>query len=224
LSKAIADEDQIYGVIRSIAVNHGGKANTLTSPNPNAQKELLLAAYRSANIEPRRVSYIEAHGTGTALGDPIEIEGLKLAFRQLYHENNLPVPQTPTCAIGSVKTNIGHLEAAAGMAGLMKVLFSLKFKKIPGNVHLKNPNSYLKLESSPFQLVRETTEWATNTDAQRICGISSFGFGGVNAHMVIEEYISPAKEQYKDIVPAIIILSAKNKERSENFPGEKCTS
>jgi acyl transferase domain-containing protein/NADP-dependent 3-hydroxy acid dehydrogenase YdfG len=215
LTKAILDKDHIYGVIKGVAVNHGGKANTLTSPNPNAQKNLLLAAYREAKIDPRRVSYIEAHGTGTALGDPIEIEGLRLAFKQLFQDRNLPIPHTPTCVIGSVKTNIGHLEAAAGMAGLIKVLLALKFKKIPGNVHLKQANSYLKLQGTPFQLAKETTDWHAEDEAKRVCGISSFGFGGVNAHMVIEEYRPSVKERRSRVEnsPAIVLLSAKNKDR-----------
>ncbi|MCR6643014.1 MAG: SDR family NAD(P)-dependent oxidoreductase [Sporocytophaga sp.] len=152
LSQAEKDGDIIYGVIRGTAVNHGGKANTLTSPNPNAQKSLLVKAYTSANIDPRDVSYIEAHGTGTPIGDPIEIEGLKLAFKELYQKRNLVPSNEPYCALASVKTNIGHLEAAAGIAGVVKVLLSLKHGILPGNPHLEKPNEYLKLSDSPFYL------------------------------------------------------------------------
>ncbi|RBL89851.1 non-ribosomal peptide synthetase [Chitinophaga flava] len=213
LSKAEADGDHIYGIIRGTAENHGGKANTLTSPNPSAQKDLLLKAYRSANINPGTVSYIEAHGTGTPLGDPIETEGLKLAFRELYKEWNIPQPETPHCSIGSVKTNIGHLEAAAGMAGMMKVLLSLQHHTLPGNPHLNTPNTYLKLEDSPFRLQKGTEAWVSVNNQPRIAGISSFGFGGVNAHVIIEEYPQKNKIAYTSTTPAIIVLSARNEHR-----------
>lgn len=213
LSKAEADGDHIYGVIRGIAENHGGKANTLTSPNPNAQKELLLKAYRSAGISPNDVSYIEAHGTGTPLGDPVEIEGLKLAFEELYKTGDFSKKDTPHCGIGSVKTNIGHLEAGAGMPSIIKVLLSMKHKTLAGNVHLETPNKYLRLDGSPFYLQEKTKDWSTDNGKHRIAGVSSFGFGGANAHVIIEEYISKEKRPYISNAPAIIILSAKNEER-----------
>ncbi|SFD21736.1 Acyl transferase domain-containing protein [Chitinophaga sp. CF118] len=213
LQQAEADGDHIYGVIRSSAENHGGKANTLTSPNPVAQKDLLLKAYRLAGIDPRDVSYIEAHGTGTSLGDPIETEGLKEAFNILYQDFDLAVPATPYCALGSVKTNIGHLEAAAGIAGLLKVLLSIKHRILPGNPHLKTPNRYLKLTDTPFYLQKESSVWKTENSKPRIAGVSSFGFGGANAHVVVEEYLSPLKKGYTDNAPAVIVLSAKSKEQ-----------
>ncbi|WP_103865513.1 SDR family NAD(P)-dependent oxidoreductase [Aquimarina sp. I32.4] len=216
LDKAEADGDHIYGVIKSTAENHGGKANTLTSPNPNAQKNLLLKAYRSAGVDPRDVSYIEAHGTGTPLGDPIEIEGLKLAFKELYKEKNYDIPKTPYCGIGSVKTNIGHLEAAAGMAGVIKVLLSLKHQILPGNVHLKTPNEYLQLSNSPFYLQEETKAWKSLGNKPRIAGVSSFGFGGANSHIIIEEYIPKTRNIYEKKTPVIILLSAKNKNRLQD--------
>jgi polyketide synthase PksN len=213
LSQAEADGDQIHALIRSTAENHGGKANTLTSPNPNAQKELLLKAYRYANIDPRRVSYIEAHGTGTPLGDPVEAEGLKLAFRELYKENGLQQAAAPHIRLGSVKANIGHLESAAGIAGVLKVVLSLKNKMIPGNPHLQTPNEFLQLENSPFLLQKETTDWEGEDNQSRIAGVSSFGFGGTNAHVVIEEYSKQtqgAQTQNRDVC---IVLSAKNSNR-----------
>jgi polyketide synthase PksN len=213
LSQAEADGDPIYAVIRSTAENHGGKANTLTSPNPQAQKELLLKAYRSGGVDPRHVGYIEAHGTGTPLGDPIETEGLKLAFKELYRERGLEMPSEPYCALGSVKTNIGHLESAAGVAGVMKVLLGMRHGLLPGNPHLKNPNAYLQLDGTPFYLQRETTPWNTIDGHRRIAGVSSFGFGGANAHVVMEEYRGAAKEVYRSEDPAIIVLSARNGER-----------
>ncbi|MCW3465913.1 SDR family NAD(P)-dependent oxidoreductase [Chitinophaga nivalis] len=212
LQQAELDGDHIYGVILGTAENHGGRANTLTSPNPQAQKELLLKAYRSAQVHPESVSYIETHGTGTAIGDPIETEGLKLAFQALYEEHNI-VSATAHCGIGSVKANIGHLEAAAGIAGVIKMLYALKYQTLPGNPHLEQPNTYLKLEGSPFYLQKDTQEWQTVNGQPRITGISSFGFGGANAHLIIKEYLPKPVPVYTSTVPAIVVLSAKNTDR-----------
>ncbi|UCJ09797.1 SDR family NAD(P)-dependent oxidoreductase [Chitinophaga pendula] len=212
LAQAIADGDHIYGVIKGTAENHGGKANTLTSPNPLAQRDLLLQAYRSAGVNPADVTYIEAHGTGTPLGDPIETEGLKLAFTSLLAEQGLPIPAQPYCSIGSVKTNIGHLEAAAGIAGVMKVLLAMQHRQLPGNPHLKSPNEYLQLDGSPFRLQQHTSPWTTHDNQPMIAGVSSFGFGGANAHLVIEEYIPTETAPFHTTLPAVIILSAKDKQ------------
>ncbi len=219
LTKAQEDGDYIYGTIKGSAVNHGGNANTLTSPNPEAQKALLVEAYTSGNVDPRDVSYVEAHGTGTPLGDPIEIEGLKLAFETLYKENNIQPSKKNYCGIGSVKTNIGHLEAGAGIAGLIKVLMCMKNETLPGNPNLEFQNKYIDLDSSPFHLRKETTEWNVEKDKKRIAGVSSFGFGGVNAHVVLEEYKNK-KKVYKSTTPVLMILSAKNSDRLR----EKATS
>lgn len=211
LKKAQADGDRIHAIIRSTAENHGGKANTLTSPNPIAQKDLLVEAYRKAEVSPDQVSYIEAHGTGTSLGDPIETEGLKYAFEELYEENGLKFPDVPHIKLGSVKTNIGHLEAAAGIAGVLKVILALKHKIIPGNPHLKNPNEYLNLRGTPFELQQNSSTWEAQGKT-RVAGISSFGFGGANAHVVLEEYFQDHKMFHLD-QPALILLSAKNEDR-----------
>ncbi len=213
LSKALADGDRIHALIKSTSENHGGKANTLTSPNPNAQKELLLKAYRSAQVDLRAVGYIEAHGTGTPLGDPIETEGLKLAFNELFKESNTSRPTFPHIKLGSVKSNIGHLEPAAGIAGVLKVILCLKHKTIPGNPQLKNPNEYLQLDGSPFTLQKETASWNTIVDLPRVAGISSFGAGGSNAHVVLEEYEPKPKKAAPENETFIIPLSAKNKIR-----------
>lgn len=199
LSKALEEHDYIYAVVRGSAVNHGGKANSFTAPNPNAQTDLLIKAYQKANINPSMVSYIEAHGTGTELGDPIEIDGLKAAFNQLYKEWGLEIPSEPHCGIGSVKSNIGHLEAAAGMAGLIKILLCMQHEVLPSNVHLKEKNPYIDLDHSPFYLVREKEEWKSmkgdkQDDFSRIAGVSSFGFGGSNAHIVLQDYEHTVEE------------------------------
>jgi polyketide synthase PksL/polyketide synthase PksN len=224
LSKAEADGDHIYGVIKSTAINHGGKVNSITSPNPNAQKELLKTAYEKANINPATVSYIEAHGTGTSLGDPIEINALNSAFTNMIKQYDDDIDNTNYIGIGTVKTNIGHLETAAGIAGVLKVLLSFKHKKIPGNVHLKEVNPYINLEDSPFYLVKRTQHWEAIKDKHgnkypRRAGISSFGFGGANAHVVLEEYnppndISTPITQNKE---QLIVLSARNEDRLKEY-------
>ncbi|WP_276736066.1 non-ribosomal peptide synthetase [Bacillus sp. (in: firmicutes)] len=216
LKDAERDGNHIYGVIRGTAENHGGRANTLTSPNPKAQADLLVRAYRQAGIDPSTVTYIEAHGTGTELGDPIEINGLKAAFNELSNKRSIPDHR---CGIGSVKSNIGHLELAAGISGLIKVLLQMKHKTLVKSLHSEPLNPYLQLTDSPFYIVQEKQEWKAVTDHDgnelpRRAGISSFGIGGVNAHIVIEEYISKANsEQTTPVQPHMIVLSAKNKNR-----------
>ncbi|WP_143676057.1 non-ribosomal peptide synthetase, partial [Streptomyces milbemycinicus] len=187
------DGDPVAAVIKATAVGHGGRTTSLTSPNPNAQTELLVEAYRAAGIDPRTVGYIEAHGTGTALGDPIEFGALKQAFAELYGDAEPGAEDGgPRCGIGSVKTNIGHLEAAAGIAGLLKVVLALRHRTLPASLHFHEPNPYLELSGSPFEIVDSTRSWpapvaADGTALPRRAGVSSFGFGGANAHVVIEE-------------------------------------
>ena len=200
LAKALSDGDRIYGVIKGSAINHGGKARTLTSPNVYAQAQVLRAAYTNANIAPNTVSYIETHGTGTPLGDPIEINGLKRGFKQLHQQYEVPLTEKPYCGLGAVKTNVGHLEAAAGMAGVIKVLLAMKHKKLPKLANFKKLNPRIKLKDSPFYIVSETQEWQqlqteTGEIIPRRVGVSSFGFGGVNAHVVLEEPPEQVKSQ-----------------------------
>jgi polyketide synthase PksN len=218
LSKAIADSDQIYGVIKGIAINHGGKTNGYSVPNPNAQAGAIGQALREAGIDPRTISYIEAHGTGTSLGDPIEITGLVKAF-QKYTENK------QFCAIGSAKSNIGHCESAAGIAGLTKVLLQLKNRQIVPSLHSEVLNPNIDFSNTPFVVQQELTEWerpvvmidGISKEYPRIAGISSFGAGGSNVHIVIEEYIPRNQEQPAITVapqnPSIIVLSAKSEEQ-----------
>lgn len=216
LQQAQKDGDRIYGLIRGSEENHGGRANSLTAPNPKAQKDLLVQAYHNAGIDPSRVSLIEAHGTGTALGDPIEIEALKNAFKHLFEEKDITHPEQAFCGIGSIKANIGHAESASGVAGLIKVLMAMHHKILPGNPHLVRPNPYLHIKESPFYLLQDTKPWKHDSELSRIAGISSFGFGGSNAHVIIEEY-SPPGAQYNTAHPAVILLSAKNKERLKEY-------
>ncbi|MBO1582982.1 SDR family NAD(P)-dependent oxidoreductase [Bacillus sp. XF8] len=214
--------DHIYGVIKGTAVNHGGRANSLTAPNPKAQRDLLINAYQKADIDPRTVTYIEAHGTGTELGDPIEINGLKAAFANLYAATGEPTLKGTHCGLGSVKSNIGHLELAAGIAGVIKLLLQLKHKKLVKSLYSDVLNPYIQLEDSPFYIVQSNQEWAAikdqeGNDLPRRAGVSSFGFGGVNAHVVIEEYIPPNAASTDSCVlpsvPVVILLSAKDESR-----------
>ena len=213
LDRAIADGDHVYAVIRGSAENHGGKANSLTAPNPDAQTDLLIDAYKNAGIDPGEVTYIEAHGTGTELGDPIEIGALAEAFRRLRQENGREPLSSRTCGIGSVKTNIGHLEPAAGIAGVMKVLLALRHRTLPATLHFEELNPYIRLESTPFYLVTKTTAW--NSSSRRLAGVSSFGFGGSNAHVILEEYVD-GQRQATAAAPEehqLILLSAKDEDR-----------
>jgi len=223
LAAARRDRDHIYALIRGSSENHGGRANSLTAPNPIAQARLIEAAYAQARIDPRTIGYIEAHGTGTRLGDPIEIDGLKGAFRKLYALSNASSVAAPHCAVGSVKTNIGHLELAAGVAGVIKVVLQMRHGTLVKSLHCEEMNPYIRLEGSPFFVVRESQPWAAMVDSQgctlpRRAGVSAFGVGGVNAHVVLEEYLE--QPESAAILPpgakqrsALIVLSACTKQR-----------
>ncbi|MFY2558580.1 SDR family NAD(P)-dependent oxidoreductase [Corallococcus terminator] len=213
LSKAVAEGDQIHAVIRGSAINHGGHANSLTAPNPKAQEQLITQAYRKARVDPRTVSYIEAHGTGTKLGDPVETRALVSAFKAL-EEGSGQAERPHRCGLGSVKTNIGHLEAAAGIAGVVKVLLAFRHRKLPGTVHFKALNEFIAFEQSPFHVVAETTDWPRPAPGiPRRAGVSSFGFGGVNAHVVLEEYEDSTSDDVSVVEegPLAFVLSAKTR-------------
>lgn len=218
LSKAVADGDRIYGVIKATAINHGGKTNGYTVPNPGAQTNVIGRAIKEAGIDARTVSYIEAHGTGTSLGDPIEITGLTKAFREYTGDNQF-------CSIGSVKSNIGHCESAAGIAALTKVLLQLKYGKLVPSLHSGELNPNIDFVNTPFVVQQEYTEWKrplieTEGKAEeypRRAGISAFGAGGSNAHIILEEYVqdealSVRNEKYSGAA-TVILLSAKTEER-----------
>lgn len=223
LMQALADQDHILGVIKGVAVNHGGRAHSMTAPNVNAQAEVIEAAIRNAQIPPETITYIEAHGTATPLGDPVEIEGLTKAFQRVATTND-----THRCGLGSVKTNIGHLESAAGMAGLIKVLLCLQHGQLPPSLHFQQPNPYIELDGTPFFIVDQLTEWTTveqeGQNVPRRAGLSSFGMGGVNAHLIVEE--APALR--RDPVaaptrqPTLIPLSAKTEAALHQSATELC--
>ncbi|NEQ40369.1 MAG: SDR family NAD(P)-dependent oxidoreductase [Okeania sp. SIO3I5] len=200
LTKAIEDGDRIYGVIKGSAINHGGKARTITSPNVYSQAQVIRSAYTDANVSPNTVSYIESHGTGTPLGDPIEINALKRAYKQLYQQYGVEKTEKSYCGIGAVKSNIGHLEGAAGIAGLIKVLLAMKYKKLPQIVNFKELNPRISIEDTPFYIIEETQEWKrlkneSGEEIPRRAGLSSFGIGGVNTHIILEETSQEVKSQ-----------------------------
>ncbi|MGW0551020.1 SDR family NAD(P)-dependent oxidoreductase [Streptomyces altiplanensis] len=205
LAAAEADGDHIYAVVRGSAVNHGGRSASLTAPNPEAQAQVLIRAYREAGVDPRQVSAVEAHGTGTRLGDPVEAEGLKKAFAALYEEAGLPPATVPHIALGSVKTNIGHLEAAAGVAGLLKTVLAMRHELLPPSIHFTHPNPYLRLDGTPFYVNDRARPWT----GDRIAGVSSFGFGGTNAHVVLGSHHRAAAATGAG-EPQLLVLSARS--------------
>jgi acyl transferase domain-containing protein len=179
LSKAMADADSIYAVICGSAVNQDGRSNGLTAPNPKAQEAVLRAAYRQAGVSPGQVQYIEANGTGTIVGDSLEMK----ALGNVLAENR---PFGKYCAVGSLKTNFGHLEAAAGIAGLMKVALSLKHRQIPPSLHFLKPSPHIPFDKLPLRVQQKLEIWP-KSDVLALAGVSSFGYGGTNAHVVLEE-------------------------------------
>lgn len=215
LAQAIKDGDHIYGVVKGSAVNHGGKSNGFTVPNPNAQSDVIQRAWKKAKINPCDISYIEAHGTGTSLGDPIEICALSKVFSHYTGDKQF-------CAIGSVKSNIGHCESAAGIASVMKVLLQMKYKKLVPSIHAKELNPNIDFVNCPFKVQKELEDWNTKTKVEngqtravpRIAGISAFGAGGTNVHLVIEEYVEEGQLSHKgdkEKSEYVILLSAKTK-------------
>ncbi|NDV85371.1 amino acid adenylation domain-containing protein [Aurantimonas aggregata] len=220
LSDAERDGDPILAIVRGTGINHGGHAQSLTAPNTRAQADLLRSVYARAGVDPRSVGYVEAHGTGTALGDPVEINALKSAFRSLP-ERDEGIAGVG-CAIGAVKTNIGHLELAAGMAGVIKVLKQIEHRQIAPSLHCEALNPFIDLGDSPFEIVRGQRPWMPARDASGAAlplraGVSSFGFGGVNAHVILEEYRQPAPLPVAAAPgaqpPAIVVLSSRDGER-----------
>ncbi|WXA89823.1 SDR family NAD(P)-dependent oxidoreductase [Pendulispora rubella] len=231
LSDAETAGDHIYGLVRSSGENHGGRAIWLTAPNPKAQADLLVQVYRKAGIDPHTVGYIEAHGTGTELGDTIEVNALRTAFAELSRESGGGEMAGPHCGIGSVKTNIGHSELSAGVASVIKVLLQFKHRRLVESLHCEQINPNIDLRDGPFYIVQESRPWeALRDDAGEMlplrAGVSSFGFGGVNAHVVLEEY--RAEPRHRASVgatleapdPAVVVLSGRSTERVREYAGK----
>jgi len=208
LSDALGDEDRILAVIRGSAVNQDGPSSGLTVPNGPSQQKVILRALELGGIRPDEVSYIEAHGTGTSLGDPIEMGALGAVFG----ERREPL------WVGSVKTNIGHLEAAAGIAGLIKVVLALQHEEIPAHLHFREPSSRIPWDRLPIRIPTEPTAWRRD-GGRRVAGVSSFGFSGTNAHVVLEE--APRRDRVsKPERPYYLLpLSAKSPESLKALAG-----
>lgn len=213
LSKALADGDQVYGVIKAMALNHGGKTNGYTVPNPNAQADLIGETLRQSGIDPATVGYLEAHGTGTSLGDPIEIAGLMKAFAGGDDRRSRGI-----CAIGSVKSNIGHLESAAGIASLTKALLQLKHRMLVPSLHAEPANPNIDFASTCFRVQTRLEPWESPSGQPRRIGISSFGAGGSNAHLILEECPeAQGREQASEGHPEACLLSAKGSEALRRY-------
>jgi acyl transferase domain-containing protein len=202
LADALRDGDNIQAIIRGSAVNQDGLSNGLTAPSGPAQQAVVRQALANAGVKPSQISYVEAHGTGTSLGDPIEVNSLKTVLME-GREMNQP------CWIGSVKTNIGHLEAAGGIAGLIKVVLSLQHGKIPAHLHFQKLNPYIKIQNTPIQIPTELQEWPSQGET-RLAGVHAFGVGGTNAHVILEEAVPQVKAQnLRDRSSHLLTLSAK---------------
>lgn len=184
LTDALEDRDSIHAVVKGSAINNDGNRKIgYTAPSVDGQAEVISEAIKMAGVDPETIGYLEAHGTATNLGDPIEIMGLTRAFAQETEKKNF-------CPVGSVKTNIGHLDAAAGVAGLIKVVEALKYRQIPPSLHFERPNPKIDFENSPFYVNTTLQNWEKR-DWPRRAGVSSFGIGGTNAHVILEEAPAP---------------------------------
>lgn len=207
MADAVRDGDYIQAVIKGFAINNDGSEKIgYTAPSLNGQAEVIMEALAMAGVSPEAISYVEAHGTGTALGDPIEIAALTKAFRASTDRRGF-------CAIGSVKTNIGHLNTAAGVAGLIKTVLALKNEALPPSLHFEQSNPKIDFASSPFYVNTRLTEWVRN-GAPRRAGVSSFGIGGTNTHVIVEE--APQREPTTTSRPgSLLVLSARTESALE---------
>ena len=230
MENAVADQDPIHAVIKGTSCSHGGQAGGLTVPNPEEQTQLIQESWRNAKIAPESVSYIETHGTGTSLGDPIEINGLKTAFFSFCEQDQnkmqgVAIPKSKIknfsgCGLGSIKSNLGHLEAAAGIAGLLKVVLSLRHHEMPATLNFGKLNHHITLTDSPFHIVDHHQPWTLAAHQQlRTAGVSSFGSGGTNAHVVVHEFSDEVPGRFCQFQPYVIVLSAKTAERLQVYAG-----
>ena len=208
LSDALDEGDTVRAVIRGSAVNNDGRLKVgYSAPSVDGQAEVLTEAWSAAGIDPGTLSYIEAHGTGTRMGDPIEVQALTRAFRPHTARRGF-------CALGSVKTNIGHLDVASGIAGLIKTVLALEHRQIPPTLHLVRPNPEIDFAASPVRLVTELAGWPAGGGGPRRAGVSSFGFGGTNVHLVVEE--APPLAASPSRPWEVLLLSARSEEALEH--------
>ncbi|AMS13097.1 hypothetical protein A3218_01715 [Pseudomonas chlororaphis] len=210
LADAQRDNDPIYGTLIGWGVNQDGKTNGITAPSQTSQAELQQAVFERFAIDPRSLGLMEAHGSGTPLGDPIEVEALVNAFQPFTRD-------TAFCALGSVKSNMGHMLAAAGVAGFFKALLAIRHRRLPPSAQFQTLNEHIRLEQSPFYINTDNREWNVPAGTRRRAGVSSFGFSGTNAYAVLEEYPQPVPEPARapaeQVAEQVIVLSARNEER-----------
>jgi acyl transferase domain-containing protein/SAM-dependent methyltransferase len=203
LADALAEGDHIWAVIKGSAINNDGNRKVgFTAPSTQGQVEVILAAQAAAGVDGESISYVEAHGTATALGDPIEVTALTEAFRESTERRGY-------CALGSVKTNIGHLDAAAGIAGLIKVVLALWHRTLPASLHFQTPNPEIDFAGSPFYVNADTADWPRGAGPRR-AAVSSLGIGGTNAHIILEEAPAAARSSSPAAQPTVLALSARN--------------
>ncbi|SFR72228.1 type I polyketide synthase [Anaeromicropila populeti] len=205
LSDAVRDRDHIYGIIKASGINQDGATNGITAPSLNSQVRLQKSIYEKYNINPEKIQMFEAHGTGTKLGDPIEYEALSESFSAFTDKKNY-------CAMGSVKTNIGHSITSAGIAGVLKILLSMKHKEIPPTIHYRKGNTHIDFENSPFYINTTLKKWNISKGETRCAAINGFGFSGTNAHMVLEE-APEITVHHSEKAGYIIALSARNQDQ-----------
>lgn len=203
LQKALADGDHIHAIIKGSAINNDGASNALTAPNAETQEEVIVKAWQDAGINPESLSYVEAHGTGTVLGDPIEFKALTNAFRRFTNRNQF-------CAIGSLKTNMGHLVASSGAASLFKVVKSMEHKELAPTINFSQPNPYINFAASPLYVADRHQPWTLAEGNRRRAGISSFGFNHTNCHMVVEE--APARHTHPAVQPQYCLTISARKQ------------
>ena len=202
LSEALEDGDPIRAVIKGSAINNDGSMKvSYTAPSVEGQAEVIAAAQEMAGVDPETIRYVETHGTGTSLGDPIEVTALEKVFREATDKRGF-------CALGSVKSNLGHLDAAAGVAGLIKTVLSLEHRQLPPSLHYEEPNPAIDFASSPFYVNAELADWPSDGGPRR-AGVSSFGVGGTNAHVILEE-APPAEPSGESRPWQLLVLSARS--------------
>ncbi|HEY0837671.1 MAG TPA: SDR family NAD(P)-dependent oxidoreductase, partial [Azospirillum sp.] len=211
LDQALADGDAVYAVIRASGINQDGASNGITAPSGTAQQELIVDVYRRYGIDPERISYVETHGTGTKLGDPVEANALVRAFRQF-------TGRTHYCAVGSAKSHIGHTSGNAGVTGLITILLCLKHHRLPPLKHFQRLNPLIEFDGSPFYPNTALAEWRSADGRPLMAALNSFGHSGTNVHLVIEEFVDtrPAADTGQ---PELIVLSAKDEARLAEAAG-----
>ena len=217
LSDAISDRDNILGVIRGSALNHDGASSSFTAPNGTAQQEVIRKALDNGKLSPADVGYVESHGTGTALGDPIELRALGEVYGKDRHKDD-------SLIVGSVKASIGHLEAASGAAGIIKAILALNNETVPHQLNFHTPSPYVSWEELSVRIPTESVPWP-ESDKPRIAGVSSFGFSGTNAHILIEDWRSKIEENPSSVTRPrhILTLSAKNEDALKELASRYAT-